>query len=212
MFTDRQDSGKQLARALKSYVKQPNTLVIGLPRGGVVTAYEVAQALELPLDVLCPRKIGAPSNPEYAIGAITETGEGIFNEEAIATLGISQQYLDKMVANETAIAQERVQQFREGRVALDCAGKQVIVVDDGMATGLTMKATILSLRKANASQIIVAVPVAPPDTLVEIEAIADKVICLAAPLEFYAVGQFYREFGQTSSQEVIELLRQAHTL
>jgi putative phosphoribosyl transferase len=210
IFKDRQDAGIQLAKSLIKYKNQPNTIVIGLPRGGVVLAFEVAKALNLPLDVTCPRKIGAPSNPEFAIGAITETGEGIFNERIIAQLQIPQSYLKEAVENEKAEAQKRLKKFRGGMPPRNFKDKVIIIVDDGLATGSTMKAAILSMQAAGTAQIIVAIPVSPIDTLEEIRTMVDNVICLYTPSFFQAVGQFYQIFNQTSDDEVIELLKEFH--
>lgn len=210
IFKDRQDAGIQLAKSLIKYKNQPNTIVIGLPRGGVVVAYEVAKALNLPLDVTCPRKIGAPSNPEFAIGAITETGQGIFNERVIQQLQISQTYLKETVENEKAEAQKRLKKFRGNMASRNFKDKVVIIIDDGLATGSTMKAAILSMHASGTAQIIVGIPVSPPDTLNEIRSMVDNVVCLDTPPFFQAVAQFYQTFDQTSDSEVIELLKEFH--
>ncbi len=206
MFYDREEGGRLLAQLLTQYKDSKDVLVLGLPRGGVVTAYEVAKSLHLPLDVICPRKIGAPNNPEYAIGAVTETGEGVFNEAEIERLGIPDSFLKASIAEQTKEAHARLKLFRSGKKPLILKDKRVIIVDDGIATGLTMKASIQSLRKSGAKEIVVAVPVAPPESIIEIETLADQVFCLLTPPNFYAVGQFYQVFGQTSNEEVIELL------
>ncbi len=207
IFKDRQDAGRQLAKALSQYKKQKDTIVIGLPRGGVVLAYEVAKALSLPLDITCPRKIGAPLNPEFAIGAITETGEGIFNESVIATLGISPSYLQKTIEKEKIEAQKRLDKFRDGKPPRNFQGKTLIIVDDGLATGSTMKAAILSMRTVGAEKIVMAVPIAPPKTLQEISQMVDEAVCLDTPYFFQAVGQFYKYFNQTSDEDVIKLIK-----
>ncbi|MDR3623700.1 MAG: phosphoribosyltransferase family protein [Chlamydiales bacterium] len=212
LFRNRIDGGKQLARALTTHKNAKETIVLGLPRGGVVTAYEVATALNLPLDVVCPIKIGAPTNKEYAIGAVTETGEGIFNESEIRRLSISKSYLKNAIDHAVLEAKERVKLFKETIHPLNYAKKTLIIVDDGMATGLTMKASIIALRKMSASKIIVAVPLAPKDTLEEIKTIADEVICLQSPPSFHAVGQFYDYFGQTSTEDVRKLLQARNEL
>ncbi len=207
-FNDRRDAGKRLQEKLLHYRNCPGAVVIGLPRGGVPVAYEVAKGLDLPLDITCPHKIGAPFNPEYAIGAITEHGEGIFNEEVIKRLGISKEYLAREVKERTREARERLQVYRNDPRPREVKGETVILVDDGLATGSTMKAAISSMREEGAARIVVAIPVSPPETLYEIERLADEVICLYAPENFAAVGQFYREFSATSDEEVIELLRE----
>lgn len=206
MFKDRIDAGKQLVKKLLSYKNQENTIVIGLPRGGVPVAYEIAQSLNLPLDIVCPRKIGAPMNKEFAIGAITETGLGIFDEETIVRLHISKGYIQEEVEKEKNIAKHRLEVYRKGRPPRNFKKKCIIIVDDGLATGATMKAAIQSIRAAGASKIIVAIPVAPPDTLEEIGAQVDEIICLDAPLFFQTVGQFYKDFTPTEDEEVISLM------
>lgn len=209
MFKDRQDAGQRLAKKLHHYRQCPDGVVIGLPRGGVVTAYEVAKELRLPLDVTCPRKIGAPFNPEFAIGAITETGEGLLNEPVIARLGISEAYLEHAIEVEKQRAQQRVQLYHKQRPKLSLEEKTVILVDDGLATGATMKAAIQSVRQEGAKYIVAAVPVSPQDTLEEIQALADEAIALETPFDFGAVGQFYQMFDQVEDAEVIHLLELA---
>lgn len=208
-FYDRQEAGKKLARALEKYTNQKETFVIGLPRGGVVTAYEVASHLHLPLDIVCPRKIGAPFNPEYAIGAITETGEGILDEKVIAGYGIPQAYIQETIEKEKQLAQHRLQHFRQNRPPRDVKGKTVIIVDDGLATGSTMKAAIKTIQSEGASHIVVAVPVAPSHTVREIKHLGVEVVCLHAPDEFWAVGEFYSFFSQTEDDEVVDLLQRS---
>ena len=207
IFRDRTEAGQKLALALKKFAGREKAVVLFLPRGGVILAVEVARALDLPMDLVIPRKLGAPFNPEYAIGAITEDGEGIFNEEVIAELGISPRTLKKIVAREKKEAQRRLQAYRGDRSPLDLAGKTVILVDDGIATGLTMRAAIKSVRAKKAAKIIVAVPVAARGSLRTIKKMADEVICLYTPRFFGAVGAFYQEFGQVKDEEVVELMR-----
>jgi putative phosphoribosyl transferase len=208
MFRDRKDAGEQLAKLLSAYKKQKNVVVLGLPRGGVVTAAAVARFLEAPLDVICPRKVGAPHNPELALGAITETGTGFFNESLIRQLGVSRKYLDEERAKEQKKAEMRMDLFRKGRPPLDLASKTVILVDDGLATGATMKAAILSLRGQKAKKIVVAVPVSPADTAREVQEMCDELVCMETPWLFQAVGQFYANFAQTEDTEVVEILKQ----
>lgn len=207
IFKDRKDAGKQLFPLLKNYQDDPDTIVIGLPRGGVVTAYEISHALHLPLDIVCPRKIGAPQNPELAIGAITETGEGNYNARLIEILGVSEGYLKRKVEEEKKIAQHRLNLYRSNRPPRNLKGKKVILVDDGLATGATMKAAIKTVQAEEAEKIIVAVPVSPIETLQEIEDEVDEVVCLSTPVSFAAVGQFYEEFWATTDEEVIKLLK-----
>jgi putative phosphoribosyl transferase len=210
IFRDRQDGGQQLAQALLKYRNFPDTVVLGLPRGGVVTAFEVAKALHLPLDITCPRKIGAPFNPEYAIGAITETGEGVFHDDLLARLGVSEQYIQQEVEKEKKQAQRRLSIFRKNRPKINLAGKTVIIVDDGLATGATMQAAIKSVKAEGAEKVVVAVPVAPSDTYEKIVNDVDEIIVLSTPSFFQAVGQFYQDFSQTEDEEVIKLLSLSH--
>lgn len=209
IFKDRADAGQKLAVALKKYKNAENTLILALPRGGVVVGFEVAQALNLPLDIVVPRKIGAPGNPEFAIGAITESGEGIFDEATIAAYNISQDYINKTVAIEKAEATRRLKVYRSSRPPLNLVNKTVIIVDDGLATGLTMRAAIKTVKQCGGKKIVVAVPVTPPDTAEIIKKEVDEIIYLDAPLFFGAVGAFYEEFTQTTDEEVIELLKKA---
>jgi putative phosphoribosyl transferase len=210
MFKDRIDAGKQLGNTLLEFKNHPDTVVVALPRGGVPVGFQIAKRLNLPLDIVCPRKIGAPYNPEYAIGAITETGEGLLDEDVIRQLAVSDEYLNQTIKEEAAVARRRLDTYRKGLGARSFMGKVVIIVDDGIATGATIKAAIASIKKEGAKKIIVAVPVSPPETLREIEALADEAICLSTPPFFQAVGQFYENFSQTSDEEVIELLNLAN--
>jgi len=207
VFKDRAHAGKELALLLEKYHDDKNTIIIGLPRGGVVTGYAVAKALHLPLDIVCPRKVGAPGNPEYAIGAVTETGEAILNEPVIADIGIPEQYLKETLESEKQQALMRLHLYRKGLPPRNFHGKNIIIVDDGMATGHTMKAAIKSVKAEGAKAIIVAVPVTPPDTVEEIRETVDEVVYLEAPPFFAAVGQFYQNFAATTDEEVIALLQ-----
>ncbi|MFZ0565765.1 MAG: phosphoribosyltransferase [Chlamydiales bacterium] len=206
IFIDRVDAGRRLAVYLKEYAHNHGGIVIALPRGGVVVGYEVASELNLPLDIVCPRKIGAPLNPELAIGAVTETGESIFNEELVEDLGVSKDFIEKAIETEKKEAARRLDHFRKGRPKRNLENKRVILVDDGLATGATMRAAIKTVRKENAKEIIMAIPVAPVDTISKLENEVDQIVCLATPPSFYAIGQFYDEFSQTTDEEVILLL------
>lgn len=205
-FKDRQDAGIKLAKALSAYEKVDNTLVIALPRGGVVVGAEIAKKLHLPLDICCPRKIGAPFNPEYAIGAVTETGEKILSESAIKQLGISESYVREAVEKERQEAQHRLSRYRKNRPPRQLAGKRVILVDDGLATGSTMSAALKTAKAEKAAELIIAIPVAPQDTLQRLEKEEAHIVCLLVPSHFFAVGQFYERFDQTTDEEVIRLL------
>lgn len=207
MFINRIDAGEKLAAKLGFYRRRVNGVVVGLPRGGVPVAYRIAQKLHLPLDVVCPRKIGAPSNKEFAIGAITESGIGLFDRKTIEQLGISEDYIRQEVEKEKRIAEQRISIYRKGRPPRNFNQKCVLLVDDGLATGATMKAAIESIRLEQPEEIVVAVPVSPPDTLQEIAVLADQVVCLQAPAFFQAVGQFYQDFSPTEDDEVISLMR-----
>lgn len=206
IFLDRHDAGKKLAAALRGHIEEQNTLVIGLPRGGVIVAFEVANALKLPLDIICPRKIGAPFNEEFAIGAVTHTGEGFFNEDAIRSLQIPRKYIAEEIEKKKQESRHYYRLFKKEAPLPDVKGKCVLLVDDGIATGATMKAAISWAQKNGAKKIQVAVPTAPFETIQELDSLVDEVICLTSPLPFYAVGQVYSHFDQTSNDEVIACL------
>lgn len=207
MFYDRTEAGEKLATRLTEYRDHKNTIVLALPRGGVMTAFEVAQALHLPLDIVVARKIGAPQNPEFAIGAITENGEGLFDSQVIEQYDIPQAYIVQEIEKEMKEAQRRLKLYRQGRPALEVQGKTILLVDDGIATGSTMRAAIASLRAQDAKKIVVAAPVISPDVLKKITQEADDVVYFAAPPGFMSVGQFYQHFPQTSDEEVITIMK-----
>jgi putative phosphoribosyl transferase len=211
IFKNRADAGQQLAKALKVYANKDNTLVIALPRGGVVVGYEVARLLHLPLDIVCPRKIGAPVNPELAIGSVTETGEKILFQDLIKTLSVSEAYIQEALEREKEKALWRLHYYRQHKPARQLKGKTVILVDDGLATGATMQAAIRTCKTEKAATLVLAVPVSPPDTLTDLKHEVDTAICLSAPPSFYAVGQFYLSFDPTSDEEVISLLSKLDT-
>lgn len=206
VFKDRRAAGEQLSAKLQSYNGKAETIVAGLARGGVVVAHAVAQALNLPLDVIVIRKVGAPFNEELAIGAVDEEGHAILNEKIIQQLGISPLYVKEEVENQK-LAQKRAALYRSGRKRSELKGKTVIVVDDGIATGASMRAAIYALRQKGVKKIVMAVPVAAPDSLKIISNQVDEAVCLGAPEFFSAVGQFYEYFDQTSDSEVATLLR-----
>lgn len=208
IFKDRKDAAIKLALALSTFKDNPDTIVLGLPRGGVVLAAEIARHLHLPLDVICPRKIGAPYHKEYAIGAITETGEFITNNGTIEELGVSGLYLEKEIEAERKQAQRRLVLFRQGKPPRNLEDKCVILVDDGLATGLTMKAAILGVKQEGAGKVVVAIPVAPAETVQRLEEMVDEVYCLSTPMLFQAIGQFYEDFSQVEDEEVIELMKE----
>lgn len=206
IFKDRIDAGRQLAAALSKYKDQKNVIVLGLARGGIVTAREVAAALNVPLNVIVVRKIGAPGNEELAVGAIAEHGEGIFNEHLISVLGVSKEYLKQEVERQKKILQARLEKYRGSSRAPELKGNTVILVDDGIATGASMRVAIKSMRDADVKKIVMAVPVAAPDSLRTIQKEVDETVCLSSPVFFEAVGAFYRSFDQTSDEEVIAIL------
>jgi predicted phosphoribosyltransferase len=206
-FQDRKDGGKQLIPKLEKYKGMTDVVLLGLPRGGVVTAYEISKKLKLPLDIVVPRKIGAPGNEELAIGAITESGEGIMNEEIMSYLGVDDEYVKETIEKEKKEAMRRLKLYRGGKKAIDIKGKIVILIDDGVATGSTMRAAIASAKAKGVKKIVVAVPVIARDTLRKIEKEADEVIYLDAPFIFGAVGRFYEVFDQTEDEEVVEIMK-----
>jgi len=211
-FQDRHHAGQLLSAKLEKYKNDSNAVVIGLPRGGVVTAFEVASKLGKPLDIVYPRKIGAPFNPELAIGAITESGEGLLNKDIVKQLGISPDYIKRTIEREKQVAQQRLKNYRKDHEKISLKNKDVIIVDDGLATGATMKAAIKSAKAEGAAKIIVAVPVSPPDTFEEIKDMVDEIVVIMTPSNFSAVGQFYENFSQTEDQEVVELLGKNRTI
>lgn len=207
-YLNRSDAGKQLAEKLQDFAGQPDTIVLGLPRGGVPVAFEVARKLKLPLDVMLVRKLGVPGQEELAMGAISSGGVCVFNNDVMDYLNISQEAIDKAVEREKAELDRRESLYRGGRPAPQLEGKTIILVDDGLATGSSMRAAIKGLERLHPARIQVAVPVAPPSACREIEAMFQNVGCLCtdSPEPFYAVGQVYFDFNQTTDQEVQELL------
>lgn len=205
-FRDRTDAGQALATALFDYRDEHALLVLALPRGGVPVAWEVAQALNAELDVLVVRKLGVPWQPEVAMGAIAGNGVRILHDDMIEALGISAERIETVASDEQRELERREAVYRGARPPLRIEARPIIVVDDGLATGATMKAAVKALRQQQPSRIVVAVPVAPPDTAADLRALADAVICLKEPAGFAAVGQWYERFDQTSDEEVRQLL------
>ena len=207
LFKDRVDAGRQLAEKLRGYVESDG-IVLAIPRGGVVVGAEVARRLGLEFDLIVPRKIGSPQNPEVAIGAVTQDGSTILNSRLIDMLGITEIELKELVSNEIREIKRRIALYRGGESAGDYSGRQVIVVDDGVATGYTMFASLRSARSMHPKELILAIPVAPPDTLEALKKEVDHTVCLISPHDFYAVGQFYEEFDQTSDEAVIKIIKE----
>ncbi|PYJ67749.1 MAG: phosphoribosyl transferase [Verrucomicrobia bacterium] len=208
-FPNRTEAGRLLAEKLVQYAGRDDVIVLGLPRGGVPVAYEVAKRLGAPLDVFIVRKLGVPGFEELAAGAIASGGVRVLNEDVVRAIPHSEEAIEAVTTRETAELERREQIYREGRPAPELRNRVVILVDDGLATGATMRAAIKALRQSSAAKIIVAVPVGPPDTCREIEEQADETICLSTPAFFQAVGQYYDDFSQTSDEDVRELLSQA---
>ncbi len=209
LYRDRADAGRELARKLADYAGRTDVIVLALPRGGVPVAYEVAKELRVPLDVFVVRKLGTPGQPELAMGAIASGGVRVVNEEVVRALGIPDHMIDAVTQSESEELARREQQYRGSRPAVDVTGKIVILVDDGLATGSTMRAAAAALRARNAGKIVVAVPVAAKASCDAVRNEADEVICGATPESFWAVGQWYRDFEQTTDEEVRDLLARA---
>lgn len=206
LFRDRREAGRVLAGLLEQYRGEPDVVVLALPRGGVPVGHEVAAALGAALDVFVVRKLGAPDQPEFAVGAIASGGVVVTNDDAIRALGVTSEALERVAEAEQRELRRREKVYRDDRPPAEIAGKTVIVVDDGLATGATMNAALKSIRKSSPARIVVAVPAAPEDTCQELQAHADDVICATTPRPFFAVGQAYWHFDQTSDEEVRALL------
>jgi putative phosphoribosyl transferase len=209
MFHDRVDAGRQLAKKLAHYANRDDVLVLGVPRGGVVVAFEVAQALHATLDILLVRKLGTPGQRELAMGAIASGGVRILNHDLISSLGITQEQLAETIRDQETELQRREQLYRGVRPGIPVKGKVVILVDDGIATGASMLAAIDALRTLLPKKIVVAVPVAPAQAFSQITAVADELVCASTPNGFFAIGQFYEDFPQTEDAEVHALLSRA---
>lgn len=207
-FQDRQEAGRRLVRRLRGeYLTDP--IVLALPRGGVPVAFEVAKGLNAPLDVTVIRKIGAPSRPELAVGAIAEGGEPELDREMLDALGLTPEELEPTIALERAELDRRLRRYRADREPPEIQDRTVLLIDDGLATGSTARAAVRSLRRRGPRRLVLAVPVCPPETARRLREEADDVICLLTPPDFRAVGLWYVDFGQTSDDEVMMLLEQA---
>ena len=208
-FPNREEAGRLLAEKLEKYAGRNDVIVLGLPRGGVPVAYEVAQRLGVPLDVFIVRKLGVPGFEELAAGAIASGGVRVLNEDVLRALPKADQIIESVTEKETAELERREKIYRDDRPAPELRDRVVILVDDGLATGATMRAAVKALRQRRVAKIVVAVPVGPPDTCREFEDEADETICASAPEFFQAVGQYYEDFSQTSDEEVRDLLARA---
>jgi putative phosphoribosyl transferase len=207
-FHDRTEAGKLLAAQLSEYADRSDVWVLGLPRGGVPVAYEIAQALNLPLDICLVRKLGVPGQPELAMGAIAPDDIMVLNHEILKSIGISRPALQQVIEDEKQELERRDRAYRGNCPEPDVQGKTAILVDDGIATGSTLRAAIATLRQKNPKEIVVAVPVAPVSTCESLRAIVDKIICLSMPEPLISIGMWYFDFSQTSDQEVRHLLAQ----
>jgi putative phosphoribosyl transferase len=207
MFADRVEAGRRLADAL-GHLNHEDVVVLGVPRGGVEVAVEVARAHGWPLDIVIPRKVGAPMNPELGLGAIAE-GVRVLDDRMIRQLGVTEDYLEQEVAAQEEEIGRRTEAYRKGREAVSVSGKVAVVVDDGVATGGTAAAALRWARAQGASRVVLAVPVAPREAVTRLSKEADEVVSLAIPEPFFAVGQWYESFPQTSDREVVDLLARA---
>jgi putative phosphoribosyl transferase len=208
-FRDRADAGRQLAAKLAAYVGRPDVLVLALPRGGVPVAYEVAKSLGAPLDVFLVRKLGLPGHEELAMGAIATGGARVLNYEVVRGLDIPSRMIDEVAAREQRELARRERAYRDDRPAPDVQGRTVILVDDGLATGSTMRAAVVALRQQHPARIVIAVPAAASSVCAELGAEVDEIVCAVTPEPFYAVGLWYADFSPTSDDEVRDLLQRA---
>jgi predicted phosphoribosyltransferase len=209
LYQDRRHAGRVLAEELREYAGRPDVVVLALPRGGVPVAYEVATRLGVPLDAFVVRKLGVPGYEEFAMGAIAPGGVIVLNSEVIEGVGIPKAAIERVIASEQAELARREQVYRAGRPPLDVAGKVVILVDDGLATGSTMRAAVAALRQRGARRIVVGVPIASPETCEELSAEVDQIVCAATPKPFVAVDRWYANFEQTTDEGVRQLLEAA---
>lgn len=208
-FADRTDAGRALARALARYAGREDVIVLALPRGGVVVGSEVALALGVPLDVFLVRKLGVPGHEELAMGAIATGGVRVMNEDVVRSLAISEPDIRRVTEMEQAELERREKTYRAGRPAPEARGRTVLLVDDGLATGASMRAAVSALKAMGPAAIVVAVPTAPEETCAEFQRLADELVCLTMPVPFFGVGGSYRNFSQTTDREVCHLLEEA---
>lgn len=204
MFENRRTAGLELAKHLKDYYGE-DVVILAVPRGGALVASAIREKLGCQWDLIIPRKLGAPFNREIAIGAVTQDGTLLLDEEMIKYLNVSREYIEKEKKAQIEEIKRRMKLYMGDREPVPIKGKRVILVDDGIATGFTIKAAIKSIQKAGATEIVIAVPVAPSDVVEDLLEVVDRVVCLESPYPFYAVGMFYEDFHETSDSEVIEL-------
>jgi putative phosphoribosyl transferase len=207
LFRNREDAGKKLAGALKEFIGK-DVVVLGIPRGGVVVANEVAKALGAPLDIVVTRKIEAPGEPEYALGAVTQEGEVIMDRQAAESLGASPAYLDDQIRKKKEEVRERMERLRGDKPYPLLEGKIVVIVDDGIATGSSVSAAVMSVRRRKPKEVVVAVPVAPADAVEMLAEEGARVVCLETPGPFLAIGEFYGDFDQVEDSEVKRILNE----
>lgn len=210
-YADRREAGRVLAARLQDYAGREDVVVLGLPRGGIPVGYEVAQALKAPLDVFVVRKLGLPGHPEYAIGAIASGGVRVLNDDAIRQLRVPAAAVEAVARAEQVELERRERAYRGGTPGVPLEGRVVVLVDDGLATGSTMRAAVLAIRRQFPSQIVVAVPVGARETCRAMNEVADEVVCARMPEPFNAVGLWYEDFGQTTDEEVSRLLAASPT-
>jgi putative phosphoribosyl transferase len=212
IFQDRRDAGRVLAARLAHYSNRPDVLVLGLPRGGVPVAFEVARELNVPMDVFVVRKLGLPGHEELAMGAIATGGTVVLNDDIVQQLGIADRLIEAVAEREARELERRERLYRDSRPAPDVRGKTVILVDDGLATGSTVRAAVQALRRQQPARIVVAVPVASQQTCAEFRSEVEEIVCAYTPEPFYAVGLWYRDFSPTTDQEVRDLLARAQQM
>ena len=206
-FSDRREAGVELASKLRQYASRQDVVVLALPRGGVPVGFEVAESLDVPLDIFIVRKLGMPGHPEYAMGAIASGGVRVISEEIVQAYNIPQSAIDTIARREQEELERRERKYRRGAALTDLSDRIVILVDDGLATGSTMKAAVQAVRQHRPARVVVAVPVGAPSTCEEFADVTDETVCARTPEAFSAVGQWYRDFSQTTDEEVQALLR-----
>jgi putative phosphoribosyl transferase len=209
MFRNREEAGRILTDKLSRYRNDPTALILALPRGGVAVGYQLSLALHVPLDVFITRKIGAPDNPEYAIGAVTETGSHYLNQEAVSSFGLSRHELNRLIQVQEKEISRRRHLYRQGRPLPQLTGRTLLLVDDGIATGSTFMASALAIRGLQPRRLVGVIPVGPPSTIREVRTHVDELVVLMTPDPFYAVGNFFTDFTQVEDRDVIQYLNLA---